>query len=130
MSCRSSWSLLLAMLLNISPRKFVQVGALTQPDLLRFFRRRINGPPVTQHAANHPECPDADAGGAVDKCGAILRIVRYPQKLRDLFVFWITKGNGNIKIAQAQFFCLCFFFSRTMLATLPKVDNGFHAILL
>src|SRR5258705_7242806 len=118
------------MRLNISTRKFVQMRALAQPDLLGFFLRSIQSPSISQHTPNHPECPDADAGGAVDKCGAILRIVRYPQKLRDLFVFWITKGNGNIKIAQAQFFCLCFFFSRTMLATLPKVDNGFHAILL
>src|SRR5688572_21719053 len=111
------------MLLDVLARELVPVWAFTQANLLCFLFGIFDRPAVTQGPPDHPERSDANRGGAVDKRGTILGIVSDLQKLRDLILVWITKDDGNVEIAQSQFFRFCFFFRRAVLARLAQIDD-------
>src|ERR1044071_6143836 len=103
--------------------KLIPVWTLAQPDLLRFFFRVFNFPSVTQHTSDHPERTNANRRGAVNKDGTIVRIVRDPQKLRDLLFVWIAESDRNVEIAQSELFCFCCFLFGAMFARLAQVDD-------
>src|ERR1700682_36823 len=99
-----------------------------EADLFRLFLCFIYAPAVSQHATDHPERSHADGAGTMDEGWAVLGIVGDLQEFSDLLIFRIGEHNGNVVVAQPQFFGHRLFFSGTVFARRPQVNDGFDAL--
>src|SRR5918998_5093265 len=78
--------LLLPVLLDVGARELVEVRGFAQADLLGLLLGVFDCPAVAEHAADHPEGPDADGSRAVDEGGTVRLVVRQFEKLRGLLL--------------------------------------------
>src|ERR1043165_4465248 len=118
------------MRLYVLLRELEPVGALAQADLFGFGLCVFDLPAVAQHTPDHPERADANRGSAMNKDRAVIRIVGYFQKLRDLLFIGIAVRDRDVEVAQAQLFRFRFFLRGAMLARLAQVEDRLHAFIL
>src|SRR5215203_3492989 len=92
----------LAMFFDVLACELIPVWAFTQANLLSFSLGVFDLPSVAQYSPDHPKRSDANGRGAMNKRRTIVGLVSDLQKLRDLFLVWITEGHRDIEIAQPQ----------------------------
>src|SRR5919107_4756588 len=112
-----------AVSLNVLARELEPMRALAQADLFGFSLCVFNLPAVAEHASDHPERADANGRRAMNKDGAVVRVVGNFQKLCNLFFVWVSVSDGDVEVAQSELFCFCFFLGGAMLARLAQVED-------